>query len=124
MKELKERLIKELVELLTDEGSPTLRIIVNIFGSFLTLAYYIISYGWIQGLKEKYPKASDSLSLRVIEFTLTVGTTALIIILIGTGIWSLIKQRIPALTRIPALIKKKRKRNESNTNADDPKTSS
>jgi hypothetical protein len=105
LKDLKEWFAKEIKRLLIDEGSPTLRIPTNIFGSFLILALYIRCTGWIQGLKAKHLQSPHSLAIRVIELTLTVGTTALIVILISTSIWSLVKQRMPALARISAKIK-------------------
>jgi cytochrome b subunit of formate dehydrogenase len=77
----------ELIKaLLTNEGNPVLRIIANIFGSFLIYTIYIVLAGLTQRLKGKFPDASNSLETQIVEKMLLWSTIVLMAFLLLTGI--------------------------------------
>ena len=91
---------EQMKALLTNEGSPTLRIIANIVGSFLIWACYLLFSGLTQKLKGKYPNASGGLEAKIVEKILQWSTIILIAILLGTSILSAIELLIQAFPQI------------------------
>jgi len=97
---LKDWFVEQIKALLTNEGSPTLRIIANIVGSFLIWACYLLFSGLTQKLKEKYPNASGGLEAKIVEKMLVWSTIILMAILLGTSILSAIELLIKAFPKI------------------------
>ncbi|MBI1924759.1 hypothetical protein HYR99_10955 [Candidatus Poribacteria bacterium] len=97
---LEDWFVEQIKALLTNEGSPTLRIIANIVGSFLIWACYLLFSGLTQKLKEKYPNASGGLEAKIVEKMLVWSTIILMAILLGTSILSAIELLIKAFPKI------------------------
>ncbi len=97
---LKDWFVEQIKALLTNEGSPTLRIIANIVGSFLIWACYLLFSGLTQKLKGKYPNASGGLEAKIVEKLLVWSTIILMAILLGTSILSAIELLIKAFPKI------------------------